>query len=406
MPVYRYKAISGDGQHLDGELEAGSRTAAVDRLRSVGHFPVSVAEAGGRGGGGWLTRDLFGGRRVSSSEIAMLTRELAVMIQAGVPLDRALEILIDLGKRDGVKRLVGRVLDRVKGGAALADALAAQGGAFSPFYASMVRAGEAGATLDVVLGRLADFMERSEALRQNVRSALVYPTIVLVVAGLSVTFLLTVVLPQFRPLFEDAGAALPLSTQVMLAAGDALKAHWWLMALGLVAGVLLARRLLAHPAARLRWHALLLRLPLVGELVKKVEVARFSRTLAMLLANGLPMLSALSIVTGTVSNRAMARALDGVVGKLKEGRGLHRPLAETGVFPPLCIQLARMGEETGRLEEMLVKVADIFDAEVQRSIDRLLALLVPVVTIFLGIVIAAIITSVLAAIFSVNDLVV
>jgi general secretion pathway protein F len=405
MPVYRYKAISESGRKLDGEMAARSQTAVIDQLRSLGHFPVSVDEATAAARGSRIMRDFFGSRRLSQSEIGIITRELSIMVQAGVPLDHALEIMIDLGENNAVKRLVRQILEKVKGGSSLADALAAQEGVFWPFYLSMIRAGEAGGSLDVVLGRLADYLEKAHALRESIRSALVYPAIVLVVAGLSVVFLLTVVLPQFRPLFEDAGQALPMPTQIMLAVGDAVQAYWWLMLLGIVGVVIVVRRQLSKPAFRLRWDGLVLRLALFGDLVKKLEVARFSRTLSMLLSNGLPMMSALAIVKDTLSNQAMAKALQGITTKVKEGQGLYEPLAETGVFPPLSVKLVRMGEETGRLEDMLVKVAEIYDSEAQRTVERLLALLVPVVTIFLGVVIAAIITSLLMAIFSINDLI-
>ncbi len=326
------------------------------------------------------------------------------MLGAGLPLDRALEILVGLADKENVAKLLVRVLDGVRGGVTLADAMADQDGTFPDFYVSMVRAGEAGGTLDVVLARLAGFLEKSQALTDSVRSALIYPVILLVMAGLSIIVLLTLVIPEFKPLFDDAGEALPLATRVLVAVGEVFERWFWLMALVAIALVLFVRRRLANAAFRRRWDGMMLRLPLFGDLTRKIEVARFARTLGTLLGNGVALLGALTIVKDTLGNTVIGAAVEGVADRLKEGKGLAEPMAASGAFPALAVQLVRVGEETGALETMLTKVADIFDGEVGRTTQRLLSLLVPLLTIGLGLLIAAIIGSVLVAFLSVNEL--
>jgi len=299
---------------------------------------------------------------------------------------------------------VVEVRDRVRGGAALAEALDAHPKVFPNFYVGMVRAGEAGGTLEEVLSRLADGLERAEALRENLRSALRYPAMVVIMAIVSLVVLMTLVIPEFRPMFEDAGAALPLSTSVIIAVSDVLRDYWWLF-LGLCLALALAVRQHNRTAAgRLRWDSWWSRAPLFGELIRKVEIARFARTLGTLLANGVSVLNALSMTTEVLGNRAVAQAIGRTQGRLAKGEGLSGPLAESGVVPGLALQLIQVGEETGQLEPMLLRIADIYDEEVKRSVERLLSILVPLMTIALGLLIAAIIGSMMAAILSAYEL--
>jgi general secretion pathway protein F len=321
-----------------------------------------------------------------------------------LPLDRAFSILIGISDEESVKTLLSHVQERVRGGSSLADALEAQQGVFSRLYLNMVRAGEAGGSLEVVLVRLAEFMERSKALRDSVTSALIYPAILLSVAGLSVIILLTFVVPQFQQLFRDAGKALPLATQVVIAVGDGLRSYWWLGVLVITAVVLTIKNQLQRPPSRYRWDSLSLRTPLLGDLVAKVETARLARTLGTLLGNGVSLLTALAIVKDTLNNQVLAAALGGVAENLKAGKGLAEPLMETEVFPKLAVHMIRVGEETGQLQEMLLKVADTYDGEVQSTVKRLLALLEPALILGLGVIIAGIIMSILVAILGLNEL--
>lgn len=404
MPRYRYEAVDAAGETLRDELEAASQEAAIERLRDQGLLPLSVVETKGGFLRVNLGQSLFSKRRsLSAKAIMLLTQQLSNLLNAGMPLDRALTILIGVTDDDPSKALIERVQEKVRGGTNLADALEAQG-AFSRFYLNMIRAGETGGALEVVLKRLTEFLERSRALRETVSSALIYPLILLSVSALSVIILLTFVVPQFQRLFADAGKALPLATQIVIAAGDGFRYYWWVGAI--VIGLLTAamRQQLRQPESRIRWDRWFLRLPLFGDLIAKVETARLTRTLGTLLGNGVSLLNALTIVRETLTNRVLAGALGEVAEQVKSGRGLADPLSESGDFPKLAVQMVRVGEETGQLQEMLLQVADTYDGEVQTAVKRLLTLLEPALILGLGVVIAAIIMSILVAILSLNDL--
>lgn len=403
MPLYTYQAVDSAGELLHGEREAQDQQAVIDWLHDQSLLPIAAEEA--RAGFGSLSRPLLGRRRrISAKAIAILTQQLANLLNAGLPLDRALSILIGIGSDEQVIALLTRVQDRVRGGSSLADAMEAQGGVFSRFYLNMIRAGEAGGSLEVVLARLAEFMERSKALKDSITSALIYPVILLSVAGLSVIILLTFVVPQFEQLFKDAGKALPLATQVVIAIGDGFRRYWWIGLIMIVGFVLILRRWLDNPQGRYRWDGLLLRAPLLGDLLAKVEMARLSRTLGTLLGNGVALLGALAIVKETLTNQVLSSAVGRVAENLKSGQGLADPLMEAGMFPKLAVHMIRVGEETGQLQEMLLKVADTYDGEVQATVKRLLALLEPMLILGLGMIIAGIIMSILVAILGLNDL--
>ena len=403
MPRFRYKAVANDGELIEGEQDAVDRASLIDHLRQQGHLPIRAVES--RTGLSTLFPSLGGLRnRVALTEIAILTRELAILLESGLPLDRALTILISMARAGAARGLVERILDRIRAGASLGDALESCGGAFPEFYIGMVRAGEAGGTLETVLVRLADTLDRSQALKEQVRSALQYPTIVLVVAGLSLVILITWVVPNFRPLFEEAGADLPLLTKMVVGASDLLRDYWWALAGAALVGAVVFRRRLSTADGRLAWDRWRLRAPLLGDLVTKIEVARMTRTLGTLLTNGVTVLNAVSMTANASENHAISQSLGELKGRLTKGEGLAVPLAELGFLPPLALQLIQIGEESGQLEAMLMRVADIYDHEVKRTIDRLLSLLVPAITITLGILIAVIIGSMLMAILSAYDL--
>jgi general secretion pathway protein F len=404
MPLFSYEAVDSAGELIKESIEAQSQEAVVRQVQDRGLLLIAVQESKAGVFPG-LNQPLFGKRyRVSQKELVILTEELARLLKAGLPLDRAFTILVGIAEEGPVKQLLSRVQEKVRGGSSLADAMEAQRGVFSRFYLNMIRAGEAGGSLELVMGRLAEFMERSKALRESVTSALIYPTILVAVAALSVIILLTFVIPQFQQLFADAGKTLPVATQIVIAVGDGVRYYWWLGAALVFAVVLFMRRQLNEPQTRARWDQWFLRIPLVGDLIRKVEMARFSRNLGTLLGNGVALLTALAIVKETMTNQVMATALTQVADNLKAGQGLAEPLLETGLFPKLAIHMIRVGEETGQLQEMLLQVADTYDSEVQATVKRLLTLLEPVLIIGLAAVIAGIIMSILVAILSLNDL--
>jgi general secretion pathway protein F len=405
LPLYRYKAIGADGVALEGDMEARNQAAVVERLQATGHIPILVEDAAqptqpaSGASFGW-----FRSSRISQAEIGVFTREIATLLHAGLPLDRALEILVALSENDKVRKLLLQIRDDVRGGASLSAAMDAQKGVFTRFYLNMVRAGEAGGALGPVLMRITEFMERSKMLKETVMSALIYPAILVVVAVASVMLLMIFVVPQFSLMFQQSGKALPLPTQIVIGAGDFLRHDWWMLLLGLAAIALLMRQQLQNAASRYRWDGWFLRLPLVGDLVAKVEVARFSRSLGTLLGNGVTLLNALFIVKETLNNSVMAEGLDVVATQLKEGLGLGKPMMDTGLFPKLAVHMVMVGEETGQLEEMLLRVANVYDSEVQTSVKRMLGLMEPVLILGLGLLIGGIIMSILLAILGINDL--
>lgn len=409
MPVYHYKAVAAGGEITEGDIDAPSQQAAIDRLQSSGYLPLSADEITGKAVPSpplSYFRSVFQRHRVRAQDVAVLTRELATLLQAGLPLDHALRTLEKLGSRMPVKRLVQNIQSCVQDGQTLSDALEAQGPVFNQLYLNTIRAGEASGSLDTVLLRLADYLDRSADLRTNVISALIYPAILLVVAVLSILVLLGFVVPQFVPLFEDAGQALPLLTQFVFGSAEFIRAYWWLLA-GILALVAWSGyRLLQQPELRRRWDAWCLRAPLYGDLVAKLEVARFTRTLGTLLLNGVPLLRAMAIVREVLTNRVLAEVVGDAAQGLEGGGKLARPLLHSGHFPPLAVELIQVGEETGQIENMLIRIADIYDEEIRMAIKRLLTLIEPVLILGLGAVIALIIVSILMAMLGLNELVI
>ncbi len=413
MPVYRYRAVSAAGEVAVGELDAANEAEIVDRLRDKGLMPMQIAHATGaplaKPGAPVAKssprRSIFESKRVTRDQLLALTRELATLLRAGLTLDRALEILIGLAPTPPVATLLQGVRDDVRGGKALSQALDTRREVFSRFYINIVRAGEAGGALGEVLQRLADTMERNKELRESVKSAVIYPALLVLVAVVSVAILLVFVVPQFESTFAQAGKALPLPTLAVVMLGKFMRGWWWAVALGVFLVVLVYRRRGLDPSVRRQRDARRLRMSLFGDLVAKVETARFSRTLATLLANGVTLLAGIGIVKETMTNTVMADALDGVSAKLREGKGFGKPLAETGVYPKLATQMILVGEESGRLEEMLGRVADVYDREVQGSIKRFLSVLEPVLILSLAVMIGGIVFSILMGVMGMSELV-
>jgi general secretion pathway protein F len=401
MPRYFYKAVKLDGEEVEGEQEAADEAALIARLQADGLLPLKTRSAGGFAAQLARRRQ----RGLEAKDIEGLTRQLATLLESGLTLDRSLGVLTELTPEEHVKRVLGDLQERVRGGATFSAALEAQGGQFPKLYVNMVRAGEASGALDQVLGRLADYLERSAELRGTVTSALVYPMILLVVAGLSVIMLLVFVVPQFTVLFEDMGAALPTPTRIVVGAGDLFRAYWWALLVLVAVVAVVMERWLQNPDNRRRFDYRVMSLPLFGDLVWKMETARLCHTLSTLLKNGLPLLSGVNLAKEVVNNRKIGDGLDATAEDLKHGRGLAEPLASRAVLPQLALQMIRVGEESGTLDAMLAKVADIFDRETRTSVQRLLTLLEPALIIGLGIIVAGIIISILMAILGANELV-
>lgn len=403
MPLYFYKAVTREGESVESQCEADTEAAVIRQLQQEGLLPIRVSP---------VSSSLFGWLRMQRrrsrlglKDVMLFTHELLTLLQAGLPLDRALTVLLELTEQQPeLNAMIARVLERVKGGAQLSDALEAQSGVFSRFYLNLVRAGEASGALDQVLARLAEYLERSRELRETVSTAMVYPAILVTMSALSLLMLLTFVVPQFTEMFESAGKELPIPTQIVVGLATGLRDYWWalpLVGMGIVSYV---RYQLSDPERRKTWDARFLKLPLVGDLIRKIEVANFSRTLGTLLSNGVSLLTALGIVRDTLSNKVIAEKMELALESLKQGGGLSAPLIESGLFPTLAIQMIKLGEESGHLDQMLERIAITYDKEIKIAVQRLLALLEPALIVGMGIMIAGIIISILMAILSVNDL--
>ncbi len=403
MPLYTYKAINNLGETEEGVRDAVDEQALITSLQSEGLIPIRVAAANSRS---FLGLGLGGKQsKLSQKDIALLTGELATLLESGLPLDKSLLVLMDLTEdNERLSKLIARVLEKVKGGVSLADSLEQQHGVFTKFYLNMIRAGEAGGGLDQVLTRLSEYLERSQELKDSVSTALIYPIILLVMSLASLFIMLTFVVPQFTEMFESAGKALPVSTQIVVGLAEWLQSYWWALLIGFIFISSYMKYQLADPVRKKVWDGRFLKLPLAGTIITNKETANISRTLGTLLGNGVSILSALVIVRETVDNLVMASAIADAEEQLKQGKHLSDALLEKQLLPKMAMQMIKMGEETGRLEEMLLRVATIYDKQLRVAIQRLLAFLEPVLIITLGLMIAGIIVSILLAILSVNDL--
>lgn len=319
-------------------------------------------------------------------------------------LDRSLSVLAELTESRQMKVVTRNVLAEIQAGRSLADSLARHPDVFNRLYVQMVKAGEAAGMMELVMGRLAGFLESAQAIRDEVTSALMYPALVLVAGVGAVIVLLNVVLPRFASMFAESGELLPPPTQLLLAVSALTTEYWAVLAGGLVVMLLAAHGYLQTDSGRYGWDRVKLRLPVVGQLLLELEVARFARMLGTLLQSGVPILLALGIVGDTVTNAAIGRSLPAVREGVKRGEGVAGPLKASGVFPTLAIQMALVGEEAGRLEEMLLKVADVYDVHVKTSVKRLLSLVEPALILVLGVVVGFIVVSMLLAVFSLSDL--
>lgn len=404
MAIFEYKAVSPTGETVQGTMEAVSMETVISRLQEGGNIPLHAREAGK---GGLLRLDLFRARRrgMNSREIGEFTQQLATLLGAGLPLDRSLQVLLELAEHDRVKRTVADIRDRVREGGSLSEALEAQHGTFSRLFINMVTAGELGGSLDLTLDRLSDYLERAKELKENVISAMTYPALLVVLMVITLFVLLLFVIPQFAPIFEDLGGDLPLITKVVMFFAAILQKFWWGLLLLAVFGVVWIRNTFADRERRRAWDRRILDLAGVGKLVAKLETARLSRTVGTLLQNGVPLLSALSIARNVVSNTVLREDLEQASREVKTGGGLARNLAVNGNYPRLALQMISVGEETGQLDGMLLKVANTYDRETRNAIDRLLSLLTPALTVLMAFLVGVILMSVLLPILGINQLV-
>ena len=404
MALYRYKALNARGELLDGQMEAASDADVAARLQEQGHLPME-AKLASEGGGEPAWRTLFKPKPFAGERLVQFTQQLATLLGAGQPLDRALTILLELPEDAAARRTIAEVRDAVRSGTALSTALERQHGTFSRLYINMVRAGEAGGSLEDTLQRLADYLERSRALRARVVNALIYPAILLVMVGLSLMFLLGYVVPQFAAMYESLDAPLPLFTRLVLGVGLFVR-DWWIVLLVLPAlAAWWFDRRLRNPAFRTRFDGWLLRQKLAGPLVARLETARLARTLGTLLKNGVPLMAALGIGKTVVGNRVLSADVEAAAEEVKNGVGLSTALARGKRFPRLALQMVQVGEESGALDAMLLKTADTFEQDTGQAMDRMLAALVPAITMLLAIVVAVVILAVLIPIYDLANVI-
>ena len=407
MPSYSYKAADSAGKIVTGTLEADEEKKVVAELQNLGLIPIriSVAKGNGKRLGMNLSEQflsLFHG--VSSKHVMAFTQDLATLLEAGLPVDRALSLLIESAENERFKMVASDILKTVQGGGYLSDALAKHPKAFTSFYVSMVRAGEAGGVLEAVLSRLGEFLESAQELKDYIKSAMVYPLFLVGVGGVSIIILLTFVIPKFSIIFSDMGQAIPLSTQFLLGVSELLQSYWWAILILLGAGYFFTRRYINTPAGRLKFDRKKMKFPVVGGLIKKIEVARFARTLGTLTKSGVPILQALMLVKDIMGNKVIAGSMENVYARVKEGDRLSKPLKDTGIFPPLAIQMITVGEETGRLDRMLLRVAESYEKMVRNTVKRLISLLEPAMILFMGLVVGFVVVSMLMAVFSMNEM--
>src|SRR5438309_7081455 len=385
MSFFQYRAADQAGKIIEGVMEAEVEQSVVSRLHEMGCIPLRIsAPSKGTIAPQQLRLPLFSRRKISQPQLLQFTQELGTLLAAGLPLDRSLSILGNLIGGEEFTKVMRTLLEAVRAGKSLAAAMAEHSDVFPKIYVNMIRAGESGGILESVLRYLTDYMERSLALKEDVKSASIYPVILAAAAGLSLLVLFIYVIPRFALIFKDVGQALPWITKLVLDFSEALTQYGWIILLLLIVGVVGGLFYLRSPEGRSEWDRFCLRVWLLGDLVRKFETARFARTLAALLKGGVPLLEALGTVQGVVSNRLLARAIGQVQVRVREGKGMARPLGESGLFPPLALNMIAVGEETGKLDVMLNDVAEHYDQEVKRTTKRLTAILEPALILGMG----------------------
>lgn len=408
MPVYEYVALDAGGRRQKGIIDAGSLTAARQRLRATALFPVEIAETADRSqekaaaGGGAMR--LF--RRVGLREISTLTRQLATLLGAGMPLVPALTVLVAQTRHPALRATLARIKDEVNEGSSLTQSLAHFPEIFPPFYINMVRAGEASGAVNLVLERLADFNESQQALRSKIRAALAYPIFMFFIGGGVLFFLVTFVVPNITNIFHEMRQTLPTITVILILVSDFFKLFWWVIGLALLAGIFLFRYGIGRTArGRRLWDRFKLKAPLFGEINRQLAVARFSRTLGTLLKSSVPLLAALEIAKNVVNNSLIAEQLQQAARDVEEGQSLSAPLSRNSFFPPIAVEMIAVGEQSGNIEGMLFRIAQSYEKEVEVNILLLTSLLEPVMILLMGGVVGFVVVSVLLPLFEMNQLV-
>lgn len=407
MRTYSYKATDSKGKIFEGTLSAEKKEAVIAELQGMGYIPMRIQEAKSNIVAkikNDFSTDIFSAfRRVSSKDVLFFTQDLSVLLNAGLSIDRALSILLQVSEKGQMYNVIKELLAHVESGYSLSDALAMHPAVFSKLYVNMIKAGETGGVLGLVMDRLGVFLENNQELKEYIVSALVYPIFLVFVGGISIIIMLVFVLPKFSVIFSDMGQTIPLSTQIILGFSNFLRDFWWMIAGGFCILYLGMRNYRRTAGGRLRWDQFKINQPIFGTLVKMIEVARLTRTLGTLMKSGVPILKALNLVKETAGNLVVVQSMAAVYEKVKEGETLSRALHEEGVFPVLAQNMIKVGEETGQLEQMLLKIADNYEKNVRNTLKRLINLLEPALILSMGIIVGFIVISMLLAVFSLNE---
>lgn len=396
MTLFSYRTSTRDGEIDEGFIEAPDEKAAIERLKDNGVIPLQVkAQKAGYRGNIRI--------RSSRTDIQTFTAELSTLLNAGLPLDSGLRTIADISGTGGMKNVIQSLQNSVREGISFSDALQKHPGIFPRLYINIIRAGESGGTLNLALEKLSEFLESEKDLREHIVSALIYPAILVATGGLSMIVLFIFVLPKFSVIFAELGGALPLPTRMLISIGNGLKASWWMLLPLMLAGWFAARHYITTTTGgRYWWDSIKMRL--MGGLIQKLETARFCRTLGMLLKSGVPLIRALNNAREVIGNQVIASSLDAVSKGAKEGKGIVMPLTDANVFPALALSMIKVGEDSGQLDEMLLKVASTYEKTLRETVRRFMSLLEPVLILAMGVIIGFIVISMLMGIFSITDL--
>jgi len=396
MPTFRYVAKENTGKTVSETLEYSDKSNLIEALRKKGLVIISINEV--------ARKRLGPSKKVKLEDIVIFSRQLATMVDSGIPLVQAMDILCEQIEEPNFKNVIATIRDDIEVGSSFSEALLKHPAVFSPLYINMVKAGESSGALDDILDRLASYLEKANTLQRKVKSSLVYPAVVIAMAFLITLVMLLKVIPTFKGIFDMLGGTLPLPTRILILISDTLRGMFLYVVSVVGVALFLLRKYMKTPQGKAMFDRTILKLPVIGQLLRKVAVAKFTRTLATLVKSGVPILVSLEIVGKTSGNTVIERALDDVRRSIKEGENISSPLAKSGVFPPMVVRMINVGEQTGELEKMLGKIADFYDDQVDAAVSGLTSLIEPLIIGFLGIVIGGIVIAMFLPVFKMTEL--
>lgn len=406
MATFIYKALDKTGTEVAGTLEADDERLALDRLRDMGYLPLEIKEERiAKGGILEAILSIFARKRIRRRDVTLFTKQLAILVDSGLPLLRSLNVLVEQTENPNLRAQIKDVISSIQGGSTFSDALIKHPRTFPALYINMVKAGEAGGVLETVLMRLAEFSEKEEAVRAKVRGAMAYPAIVILVGVAVVLFLTIVIIPSFVSMFAEIGLTLPLPTKLMMGISHFLRGFWWVVLLVILALTIAYKAWVRGKRGKFQVDKFKLKIPILGDLVRKSALSRFSRTLGTLITSGVPILQALLIVRDTAGNEVISQAMVAVHNSIREGESIAGPLGDNPIFPPMVVHMIAVGEETGALDNMLIKIADTYDREVDVAVGALTSVLEPILILLMAVVVGFIVISMYLPIFQMSQIV-